>query len=66
MLLALAAGVAASVGYGAASVFEAVAARRASGAGVFTQPMFLLGLVLDLLAWAASLYAMQFLTVFTV
>ncbi len=66
MLPALFAAVAASIGYGTASVLEAVAARRATGARVFTQPIYLLGITLDLLAWAASLYALQFLTVFTV
>lgn len=66
MLLALLAAIVASVGYGVASVLEAVAALRHHGARVFTRPIYLAGIALDLLAWEASLIALQRLTLFTV
>lgn len=66
MLTGLLCAVLASLCYGTASVLEAVAARRAAGPKVFTQPMYLLGLGLDAVAWLASLMALQFLTLFTV
>lgn len=54
MLLALLAAIVASVGYGVASVLEAVAALRHHGARVFTRPIYLAGIALDLLAWVVS------------
>lgn len=66
MLPGLTAALAASVGYGTASVLEAVAARRAGGARVYTHPLYLAGIALDLLAWLCSLLALQHLTLFTV
>ncbi|WP_051214969.1 hypothetical protein [Granulicoccus phenolivorans] len=52
--------------YGAASVIQAVAARRATGARVVVQPGYLVGMGLDLLAWVSSVVAMQALPLFTV
>lgn len=66
MFPALAAAIGASAGYGVASVLEAWAARRASGVRVFMQPAYLAGIGLDLVAWLASLLALQRLTLFTV
>lgn len=66
MLPGLTAALAASIGYGTASVLEAVAARRAGGARVYTHPLYLAGIALDLLAWLCSLLALQHLTLFTV
>ncbi|MBF6672249.1 hypothetical protein [Glutamicibacter sp. FBE19] len=62
----LVAAIAASVGYGSASVLEALAARRVGGSRIFTHPLYLAGLALDALSWLASLIALQALTLFTV
>lgn len=66
MLPGLTAALAASIGYGTASVLEAVAARRVGGAKVYAHPLYLAGIGLDLLAWLCSLLALQHLTLFTV
>lgn len=62
----LAAAIIASIGYGSASVLEAMAARRARGSKIYTHPLYLTGLALDGLSWLASLIALQQLTLFTV
>lgn len=55
-----------AIGYGFGSVLEGAAARRATGLAVMLQPVFVLGILLDVGAWIASVVALQFLTVFTV
>jgi drug/metabolite transporter (DMT)-like permease len=65
--LALALAAAAAVGYGLASVLQAVGARGSLGTrGTLTHPLYLLGLGLDLLAWLASLAALRTLPVYEV
>lgn len=64
---ALALAAAGAVGYGTASVLQAVGARGNKGTlGTVTHPMYLLGLALDLLAWLASLLALRTLPVYEV
>jgi len=62
----LIAAVLASVGYGTASVLEALAARKATGTKIYIHPLYLIGLGLDAVAWICSLVALQHLTLFTV
>jgi len=64
--LALVAAVAAAVGYGVSTVLEAVGARRSPGAGALRQPIVLGALVLDGVAWLASLVALDRLPLFAV
>src|SRR3954454_4881570 len=56
-----------AVGYGAASVLQAIGAARTSGTlGTLTYPWYLTGVCLDLLAWLASLVALGTLPVYQV
>ncbi len=66
MTAALLATLGGSLGYGVASVLQGWAARRALGPAVVRHPAYLLGLVLDLFSWLASLYALRSLPLFTV
>lgn len=59
MSLALLADLLGTVGYGAGSVLQAAGANRASGPLVLLQPLYLIGLGCDSLAWIASLVALQ-------
>lgn len=52
--------------YGVASVLQGVGARRATGASVMVQPLYLVGVGCDLLAWALSVVALQWLPLFSV
>ena len=65
-VLALAEAAAGAVGYGAASVVQARAARDDDGLGVVAKPWYAAGLVADLLAWVASILAMRSLPLFVV
>jgi hypothetical protein len=53
--------------YAAASIFQALGARRAtSTVKAFAQPLYIIGSVLDLLAWAGSMVALSELAVYVV
>ena len=53
--------------YAAASIFQALGARRAtSTVKAFGHPLYLIGTVLDLLAWAGSMIALSELAVYVV
>lgn len=65
--VALGFAVAGAVGYGTASVTQALAARRSTGTlHTLRQPLYLVGLGCDLLAWLASLVALRTLAVYQV
>lgn len=64
--VALGEAVAGALGYGAASVVQARAARGAAGLGVVVRPWYVAGLVADLVAWVASVLAMRVLPLFVV
>ena len=66
MILGLGAALFGSATYGVASVLQAVGAARASGPAVVRQPAYLLGLICDLIAWLASLVALQRMPAFAV
>lgn len=66
MALAWAAALLGALGYGAASVLQGVGASRATGAAVFRQPTYVVGLACDGLAWLASLVALRELPLFVV
>ncbi|MHA7135468.1 hypothetical protein [Oerskovia turbata] len=66
MLLSLLAAVAAAFGYGASTVMQAVAARRAQGLAVVRQPLVILAFTVDLVAWLFSLVALDHLPLFVV
>jgi hypothetical protein len=66
MTLALVAAVGAAIGYGAGSVLQAAATRRKSGLRVLAEPLYLIGVALDLLGWLASLVALRSLPLFAV
>lgn len=66
MSAALIAGVLAAVAYGSGSVLQAAATRRSSGLRVLVQPLYLLGLGLDLVGWLLSLLALRSLPLFAV
>lgn len=66
MSAALIAGVLAAVAYGSGSVLQAAATRRSSGLRVLAQPLYLLGLGLDLVGWLLSLLALRSLPLFAV
>lgn len=66
MILALAAAVAAAVGYGVSTVMQAVATRRASGLAAVRQPLVLGGFAIDGVAWLLSLLALDHLPLFVV
>ena len=65
-LLAWVAAVLAALGYGAASVLQGVGARRATGPAVLAQPLYVVGLCSDGVAWLASLAAVRVLPLFVV
>jgi drug/metabolite transporter (DMT)-like permease len=66
-VVALVFAVAGAVGYGAASVSQALAARRSTGTlHTLRQPLYLAGLGCDLVAWLASLVALRTLAVYQV
>lgn len=53
--------------YAGASIFQALGARRAaSTVKAFAQPLYIIGTVLDLLAWAGSMVALSELAVYVV
>ena len=66
MTLALLAALAGTLGYGAASVLQAIGAARATGLAVLRQPTYVAGLACDVLAWVASLLALRQLPLFAV
>jgi drug/metabolite transporter (DMT)-like permease len=66
VLLSLLAAVTAAFGYGASTVMQAVAARRAQGLAVVRQPLVILAFAVDLVAWLFSLVALDHLPLFVV
>ncbi len=66
MTLALLAALVGTLGYGAGSVLQAAGASRASGPSVVLQPLYVVGLCCDGIAWIASLVALQGLPLFAV
>ncbi len=66
MTLALLAALVGTLGYGVASVLQAVGASRASGPAVMRHPAYLAGLACDGVAWVASLLALRHLPLFVV
>ncbi len=66
MTTAFVAALVGTLGYGAASVLQAVGTSRATGLGVLRQPTYIAGLLCDALAWAASLLALRHLPLFAV
>ena len=52
--------------YGVASVLQGAGARGSTGPGVLAQPLYLLGLGCDGLAWVTSLVALRWLPLFVV
>ena len=60
------AALAGALGYGVASVLQAVGAGRATGPSVLRQPAYVAGMALDGLAWLASLVAVRVLPLFVV
>jgi drug/metabolite transporter (DMT)-like permease len=66
VLLSLLAAVTAAFGYGASTVMQAVAARRAQGLAVVRQPLVILAFTVDLVAWLFSLVALDHLPLFVV
>lgn len=56
-----------AVGYAAASILQAIGASRSTGTvRTLGHPLYLLGLVCDILAWAGSMVALQQLAVYLV
>ena len=66
MTWALAAALAGTIGYGAASVLQAAGAARVHGPALLWHPAYLAGLALDGFAWLASLVAVRQLPLFAV
>lgn len=66
MILGFLAAVTASVGYGVATILQAVGARRGGGLAAFRQPLVLGGLALDGLCFLLSLVAFAKLPLFVV
>jgi len=66
VILSLLAAVAASVLYAVSTIVQAVAMRRTSGLAAMTQPLVLVGLALDGVAWLLSLLALDHLPLFVV
>jgi uncharacterized membrane protein len=64
--LALLAALTGTLGYGAASVLQAIGTSRATGLAVLRQPTYVAGLACDVLAWVASLIALRQLPLFAV
>ena len=66
-LIALAIVICGAFSYAAASILQAVAARRSSGTvKTMGHPLYLLGIACDLLAWAGAMVALQQLAVYVV
>jgi hypothetical protein len=66
-LVALAIVTCGAVSYAAASILQAVAARRSSGTvRTMGHPLYLAGIACDLLAWAGAMVALQSLAVYVV
>ncbi|TPG17835.1 hypothetical protein [Pedococcus bigeumensis] len=66
MTFALLAALVGTLGYGVASVLQAVGTARANGMAVLKQPTYLAGLGCDATAWVASLVALRQLPLFAV
>ena len=66
MTLALLAALVGTLGYGAGSVLQAAGAAKATGPSVVLQPLYVVGLGCDSIAWLASLVALQGLPLFAV
>ncbi|MEO6124492.1 MAG: hypothetical protein ABIR32_12350 [Ilumatobacteraceae bacterium] len=72
MKVALALCIIAALGYGVGAVLQALGARRAAGQGqsgvlgMARQPVFLLGMLADLLSWVISRFALHELPLFAV
>ena len=66
MVVAWASALLAALGYGVASVLQAVGSARAEGPKVLAQPLYVAGLACDGLAWLASLVALRQLPRFLV
>lgn len=66
MTLALIAAIAGMLIYGVGSILQAVGAQRAHGPAVVKQPIYIMGLAADGLAWLASLVALAQLPLFVV
>lgn len=66
MTLAIVALVFSCLGYGAAAVIQAVGSRRATGLVAVIQPLYLLGVVINFAAFAASYLAIERLPLFLV
>ncbi len=64
--VALAAALVAALGYGSASVLQALAARRADPGAVLRHPWYVAGTGVDVLAWLVSLVALRTLPVYEV
>lgn len=54
------------LGYGIGTVLQAAGATRARGVAVLAQPLYLIGLGFDAVAWLASVVALQHLPLFAV
>ncbi|GGM50005.1 hypothetical protein ACFFX1_20195 [Dactylosporangium sucinum] len=66
-LAALGCAIVAAIGYGLASLLQAIGARRASGTlRILRQPLYAAGVGLDLVAWLMSLVALRTLPVYQV
>ncbi|MFG1610176.1 hypothetical protein [Actinoplanes sp. NPDC049265] len=66
-LVALAVVICGAVSYAAASILQAVAARRSSGTvRTMGHPLYLAGIACDLLAWVGAMVALQSLAVYVV
>ncbi len=66
MILAWAAALVGTAGYGTGSVLQGVGAARATGPAVLRQPAYVAGLACDGVAWLASLVALRELPLFVV
>jgi drug/metabolite transporter (DMT)-like permease len=66
VILGLLAAVGASIGYGVATVLQALGTRRAGGLAAFRQPYVLAGFGLDIVSFLASLIAFERLPLFLV
>ncbi|MGZ4458446.1 MAG: hypothetical protein ACXVW9_04950 [Nocardioidaceae bacterium] len=65
-LLGWSAALTGALGYGIASLLQALGSARATGPAVLRQPAYVAGLALDGLAWLASLVALRVLPLFVV
>lgn len=62
----LAAALVASVAMGVAAILQAIAARRATGMSILKHPLYVAGLVLDVVGWGLSVLAMRHLPLLAV